>query len=106
MREVAVQAHADAEPGDQVEGEGDHDIVPAEAPSPGQRHGGDDREQRDGDEHADQDTLEGAAGLVLDVWPGADRSGYRRCGPGAGRRPGVNGCGHWDPRWAVAVLHE
>src|ERR1019366_3172287 len=39
MREVAVKARADPETRDHVEDNGDHDVVPAETPTPGQRYG-------------------------------------------------------------------
>ena len=65
--EVAVEAHADPEPGNRVEHHGDHDVVPAQAPAPGQRDGGQQGEHGHGHERGDQDALERAARLGLQV---------------------------------------
>jgi hypothetical protein len=60
VREVTVEAHADAQAGDHVEHDGDHDVVPAQAPSPGQRDGGEQRKHRDDDEERDEGLLAAA----------------------------------------------
>src|ERR1700733_8222209 len=77
--EVAVEAHADAEPRDRVEHHGDHDFAPAEAPAPGQRDRGEQREHRHGDEDAGQDSLEGAVRFRVNLRQGGPaRAGRRR----------------------------
>jgi hypothetical protein len=57
VREVAVEADRDAEPGEGVHDDSDDHVAPTQPAAPGDRHGGDDREHRQHDENADRDLL-------------------------------------------------
>jgi hypothetical protein len=67
MGEVAVEAHRDANASDAVERHREDDVVPAEAPAPGQRYRCDQREHRNRDEDPDQHLLEGALRFILKI---------------------------------------
>jgi hypothetical protein len=55
VREVPVESHSHAEPGEQVERQGQDDVGPVQAPAPGDRYRRDQGEQGDDDEHLDQE---------------------------------------------------
>jgi hypothetical protein len=66
--EVAVQADGDAEAGDDVEDAGDGDVRPAEqSPSPGHRHGDQERDDGQPDDQGKGDEFGLAAGFWLEV---------------------------------------
>src|ERR1019366_6801733 len=113
VREVAVEAHADPHAGDHVEHERDDDVMPAEAPSPGQRHRRGDGQQRDDDEHADQEPVQAAGRLGVDLGdrhPPGNRGCLGRGAPGGSGRPGkggrLGGSGHREPRSTVGRRGE
>ena len=76
VREVPVVADGDAEPGDPVEDRADHDVVPAEAPAPGERDRGEQRQHRNADEDAGHDLL--CPGRRLSSMSGAGLAQQRR----------------------------
>ena len=93
--EVAVEADRHAEAGDEVEGDRETDVDPAEAPAPGDRRRRRAGQERDDHDHVQQGLLDRALALVghrlrAARWRGyGSRHGSSRSGCGA---EGVLGC--------------
>src|SRR6201996_8700621 len=123
--EVPVEADGDAEPGHPVEDQRDDHVVPAEeAPAPGQRDGGDQGQQRDGDEHPDQRALEHGGRFFREIRArgrpalGGCRARYAvdggfsplggggHCAPRCGQGPEAWGVGHSVLDAYVTVTYE
>ena len=88
--EVAVEPGGHAEPGQEVEPDGEPDIEPAQAPPPGQGYGGDERQHRQQHEDVHDQELEAGFLAVEDGLRGRLRLGGRRhgrCGHGVKRSP-------------------
>jgi hypothetical protein len=81
VREVSVEADADAVPGDRVHHRRDHYVVPAEPPAPGDRHCGNQGDERDSDEQEERDLL--PAHLAVSAVGGGNRGDVSRFGGAA-----------------------